>query len=297
MLPTKYASTRNKERVRDEDTKLIKKEFIRRRQKLSYLGMPSGEMRDILAWRKYINRFTTVEIDDKQRRELVLNVIRNNLQDRVDILFGDIEEILLKGKDQYNNRLKFPYTIVFLDFFGSILYRGFRRVKAIKALITKQTGNSFLLLLTFNLRERRYCKNVIMGVLKKIQKELCSYYVYDEPTRKKVESIVSWYSSNTTSEVYRQKLFVPYFIKTTAEECNYKVHAYSPIFYRGYNNSPMIHFAFKLLPEFESPTKTISEQTIIDIINLNQKEASRGRVFVKKNQAPLLNILKSNLKV
>ncbi len=290
MLPKNYASTDNKERVRKEDTELIKKEFLKKKRKLKYLGMPSGEMRDILAWQNYIDKSSAIEIDPKQRSELVLNVIKNNLQDKVKVLFGDVEEILIKGKDKFSNKLDFPYDIVFLDCFGTILYKEHRRIKAIASLIDKQKGYPFLLLITFSLRERKYCKNSIIAVFNKIQKELCGFYIHDDSVKKHIRSIMDWYKSNKTDEMYRQKLFVPYFLKTTAEEYGFKIHVYPPIFYFGFNNSPMIHFSFKLMPEAGSPTRAISEQTILDIINLNINEASRNRVFVRKTQAPSLNI-------
>lgn len=290
MLPKNYASTDNKERVRKEDTELIKKEFLRKKRRLLYLGMPSGEMKDILAWQSYLDKCTAVEIDLKQRSELVLNAIKNNLQDKIKVLFGDVEEILIKGKDKFNNKLEFPYDVVFLDCFGTLLYKELKRIKAITSLIEKQKGNPFLLLITFNLRERKYCKHSVINVLNKIQKELCGFYIRDDSIKKNICDVMEWYKSDKTNEMYRQKLFVPYFLKATAEEYGFKIHAYSPIFYFGFNNSPMIHFAFKLIPEVDSPTRAISEQTILDIINFNIKEASGRRLFVRKEQAPSLNI-------
>lgn len=290
MLPRNYASTGNKERVRKEDTELIKKEFLKKKRKLLYLGMPSGEMRDILAWQNYIDKCTAIEINPKQRSELMLSAIKNNLHDKIKILFGDIEDILIKGKDKFNNKLDFPYDIVFLDCFGTILYKELKRIKAITSLIEKQKGNPFLLLITFNLRERKYCKHSVINVFSKIHKELCSFYVRDDSIKNHIRDIMNWYKSDKTNEMYRQKLFVPYFIKTTAEQNGFRIHAYSPIFYLGFNNSPMIHFAFKLIPEIDSPTRAISEQTVLDIINLSIREASGKRLFVRKEQAPLLNI-------
>jgi len=290
MLPKKYASTGNKERVREEDTRLIKKEFLRKKRKLLYLGMPSSEMKDILTWRDFIYKGTAVEIDDKQRRELALNLIKNNLHDKIKILFGDIEEILVKGKDRYNNKLEFPYDIVFLDCFGTILYKGLKRIKAVTSLFEKQKGYSFLFLLTFNIRERKFCKHSVATVFDKIQKDLLGLYLHDDTVKRHICNVINWYKSEDTHEMYRQKLFVPYFIKTMAEDNGFMTHVYVPIFYLGFNNSPMIHFAFKLTPEIESPTKAISEQTIIDVINLKLKEASRQRVFLRKEQAPSLNI-------
>jgi len=262
--------------------------YKRQGRKLSYLGMPSGEMRDILAWQDYIKRCTAVEIDDKQRRELILNALRNNLYDKIKILFGDIERILVKGKDKFNNKLEFPYDIVFLDFFGTILYKELRRVKAINCLIEKQKGHSFLLLLTFNLKEKRYSKHAIKKTLDKIKKDLLSFYVSDDSLGTHTRHILDLYKSDVTSEVYKQKLFVPYFIKSTAEKSGFKTHAYPPIFYVGFNNNPMIHFAFKLTSEPTSPTQAISDQSLIDIVNINIKKATKGRISVMREQMPHL---------
>ncbi len=288
MLPRNYTSTDNKERVREEDTILIKKEFLRKKRKLIYLGMPSGEMRDILAWQSYVDKCTAVEIDPHQRSELVLNAIKNGLENNINLLFGDIEEILINGRDGFNNGLEFPYDIVFLDCFGTLVYKGLKRIKAITSLIKKQKGNSFLFLITFNLRERRYSKSSAIRVLDKIQKEVSSFYIHDDSIKKRVHDVMGWYKLDKTNEMYRQKVFVSYFFKAIAEEHGFKIHVYPPIFYLGFNNSPMMHFSFKMIPEIDSPTKAISEQTIIDLINLNIKEASKKKLFVKKEQAPSL---------
>lgn len=289
MLPKKYATTDNKERVRDEDTELIKKEHVKKK-KLTYLGMPSWEMRDILAWKDYFDKFTAVEIDDQMRNRLMLNAINSGLSNKITILFGNIEKILIKGSDEFNNKLQFPYDVVFLDCFGAIVYHELQRIKAITALIEKQKGSDFLLLLTFNIRERKYCNQSINTVLDKMEKELLGYYLRDDKAKMKISKIIGWYKADQTEEMYRQKIFGSYFMKTMAEERGFKVHVYPPIFYLGFNDSPMIHFAFKLMSGTESPTKEVSDQTVFDIINLNLKEASKGRVFVRKQQAPTIEM-------
>ena len=291
MLPKNYSTTNNKERVRIEDTELIKKEFTKKKRKLSYLGMPSEEILDILAWKDFFERCSAVEIDAHIRNQLWLNIIKAGLDGKVSILFGDIEDILIKGKDGFKNQLQFPYDVVFLDCFGSILYPELKRIKAITTLIEKQRGNQFLLLLTFNIRERNYCSHSIDEFLRKLELELSAYYLHDEKVKTKICKVIDWYKSDNTEEMYRYKLFTPYLIKTMAEERGFNVHVYPPIFYSGFNESPMIHFAFKLMPGEESPTKEVSKQTVFDIINLNIKEASKGRVFVIKKQAPTLKIM------
>jgi len=286
-LPKKYSSTKNKDRVRDEDTKLIKNEFLRKGKRLNYLGMPSGKIKDILTWRKYLEKFTAIEIDETQRGEMVLNAAREGISGNLNILFGDIEEILISGKDKFGNRLNCPYDIIFLDFFGPIFYVGFSRVKAISALVQKQVGHPFLLLITLNLRERRYSKAKCIKEINKIKKELLRVFS-DIVIQKNIEQIFEWYSNPKTDEMYRQKLFVPYFIKNISENCGFKVHVYTPIFYKGFNKQPMIHFIFRLEPEQNCVLRAFSNQSILDIINIKIKEAKGGRVNLLKFQAPSL---------
>lgn len=289
MLP-KYASTRNKEQIRETDAFLIKKEYMRKGTKLSYLGMPSGEMRDIIQWGDYLGRISAVEIDPCQRMNLALNVMRNGLEGSVTILFGDIQDILIKGKDSFGNKLEFPYDVVFLDFFGTILYKKLRRVEAIRSLIERQKGNDFLFLLTFNLKEKRYSTHTLKVVLDKIKTELVGFCSYDDLLREKIAGVIQKYKSSETEEMYRQKLFVPYFIKTRAEQIGFKVHCYPPVFYRGFRNNPMIHFSCKITSQLASPTHAISEQTLMDILNLNIKEVVKGQIHVRKEQMPCIRI-------
>lgn len=289
MLP-KYASTRNKDRVRAADVLLIKKEYMRKGAKLSYLCMPSGKIRDIIQFGTYLGRISAVEIDPCQRMELALNVMRKGLDRYVTILFGDIQDILINGKDSFGNKLEFAYDIVFLDFFGTILYKNLRRVEAISSLIESQKGHDFLLLLTFNLKKKKYSTHTVKAVLDKIKTELFGFCSHDDLLREKIADVIQCYKSEETEEMYRQKLFVPYFIKTKAERFGFKVHCYPPVFYRGFRNNPMIHFSCKLTSQVVSPTHAISEQTILDIINLNVKEVSKGRISVRKGQMPRLRI-------
>jgi hypothetical protein len=209
---------------------------------------------------------------------------------KIGVLYGNIEDVLIKGKDKFGNRLLFPYDLVFLDCFGTLLYNGLKRVKAISSLIEKQKGYSFLFLLTFNLNQKNYCKHAVDTSLKKLERELLNSYPSDIIVKNKIKHFVSWYAAEDTNEMYRQKLFAPYFVKTKAEERDFRVHAYSPTFYLGSNNSPMIHFAFKLTSEQDAPTKAVSEQSIFDIINLNLKKASNGKISIMEHQAPTLNI-------
>jgi len=289
MLP-KYKSTRNKKQVREVDTLLIKKEYKRKGTRLSYLGMPSGEMKDIIQWGNYLGRISAVEIDPSQRLKLALNVMRKGMEGNVTILFGDIQDILIKGKDYFGNKLEFPYDIVFLDFFGTILYKKLKRVDAIKKLIERQKGNDFLFLLTFNLKEKKYSTHTLKLVLDKIKTELVRFCSHDDLLREKIVGIIQTYKSREIEEMYRQKLFVPYFIKTRSEQFGFKVHCYPPVFYRGFRNNPMIHFSCKLKSQLASPTHVISEQTLIDILNLNLKEVAKGRIYVRKEQMPCIRI-------
>ena len=284
-----YKSTPNKERVREEDTKFAINEFKRKNRALSYLGMPSGEIRDLLAWGTYFERATAVEIDEKQRTEMVLNLMKFD-PCKTEILFGDVESILINGKDDYGNRLSYPYDIIFLDFFGVILYSGLTRIKAIKNIFKNQNNIEFVLFLTLNIKDKKYCGEMIRSELRDIKKELLSLYENQVKIVDKIKSVFQWYETVKFSEMYVQKVFVPYLVKIFAESFGYKSHAYSPIFYMGYKNNPMMHFSFKLEPKANHIVKAYSTQNTIDIINLGLKEASKGRVFLKDKQAPKIGL-------
>lgn len=92
------------------------------------------------------------------------------------------------------------------------------------------------------------------------------------------------------TEVYRQKIFVPYFVKTKAEDAGFEIHAYAPIEYKGFNDNPMVHFAFKLMPERELPTRAVSKQSFVDIINLNIKTVMNSKISVYGEGMPRLKI-------
>lgn len=286
MKGEKYHSTINKDRVRKEDTNLVSSEFKNKGRGLSYLGLPSGEMKDIIEWKEYLSKYTAIERDINQRNSILLTALKENLQDNLTLLFGELDEILSYGKDKFNNELEFPYDVVFLDYYGGIIYRRFRRIDAIKSLIEKQKSSSFILLMTFNLEESEYAKNQRINVLNKIKSELFGFYPFNVEMKACIENVIKWHNSETTPEFYRHKIFVPFLIKTNAEMLGFKLHTYPPIFYRGFRNNPMIHFQFKLMTGGISPTKEVSEQTILDIINLNLKQSEGGRISIMKNQGP-----------
>lgn len=294
MLPKHYHSTPNKDCIREEDAKLIAQDYKSKKRELAYLGMPSGEMRDILTWKKYFGRCTAVEIDAQIRSKLILNIIRCGLEDKVRVMYGDIEEILIKGKDNHGNRLELPYDVIFLDFFGTILYKNLKRVDALKSLIQKQKGNDFLLLITFNLKEKNYSRDTLIRTFDKIRDDLENLYYFDSTMKLHINRVVEAYKSEQTHEMYRQKLFVPYLIKGVSESIGFKVHAYAPIFYEGYNKNPMIHFRFKMLSQHIMPTPVVvSDQNIVDLIDLNMKEVAGGKLFVRREQLPRLGNINS----
>lgn len=299
MKRKKYHSTINKDRVRQEDTKLVSREFKNKGRKLIYLGLPSGEMKDIIEWKEYLSKYTAIERDENQRNAILLTALKENIQDNLTLIFGELDEILLRGKDKFNNELKFPYDVVFLDYFGGIIYREFRRINAIKSLIEKQKFLSFILLMTFNLEESEYAKKQRIDVLNKIKTELYSFYPFNEKIKNVIKDVIEWYNFESTPEFYRQKIFVPFLIKTNSEMLGFRLHCYPPIFYRGFRKNPMIHFQFKLTPGGVSPTKEVSQQTVIDIINMNIKQAESGRINVMKTQGPRItfNNKLTNLKM
>lgn len=274
-----YKTTSNKERVISAYVELVKKEFAAKNNEgLRYLGMPSSEMCDLLNWGQYIKFCSAVEIDIDIRREMIRKFNTNFICDYdVDVLLGDIQKIIKEKKDEYGNKLYFPYDLVFLDFFGAMAYaNNDERFACVKDLFEKQNGRQFIFLLTLNLKDRKYNSRFISCEFKTLLQQF-------ESRSYNVENVIREYECLDTA--YKHKVVISYLIKSYAEARGYKIHTYAPIFYVGYKKNPMMSFSFKLEPENNSKVKGVSQQKLLDVINLNLKGIVKGNVRVLKKQA------------
>ena len=118
--------------------------IIRRRAevlqtKLSYLGLPRPDLKDLSEWAPFLGQRTAVErlrkparqraIDQDVHRQMLVNVMTGGLSDGFELLRGQIEDIII-GRDvdgeqpalSYGDPVRFHDDLVNLDFVGGIAH-------------------------------------------------------------------------------------------------------------------------------------------------------------------------------
>jgi len=257
---------------------------------LSYLGLPGPAAQDLLEWRDILGVRTGVERlrrgsvareEDRERhRRLLRTVMINDISDGFQPLRGEIEDIILDTTDvdgaspllndgQPLHRMRFLYDLINLDFFGGVGYRDKRgiskRVRALKKLFERQQGTSFVLLLTFSVRDG-------------LDDELTQYLT---ETRDRADGelrrIVEWYARcGTGDKDHKLKALVPLFLQRQAEDNMFRCHTYPPIAYDGNGGTRMVHFAFAL-NHTSGNLRAFSAQSDSDLLKLPLVTVHDGR--------------------
>ena len=278
-----FNSSTEKALVRREWDRPILEELKATTQKpLDYFGLPGPAIQDILDWRDLLGVITGVERlrrgaadreeDLERHRRMLNNVMTNDIQN-FQLLRGEIEDIILQGLDQDNesprlhrgssrNDMSLSYSLVNLDFVGGLGYlakkgipaKQSKRGRALKKLFERQQGTEFVLLATFNVRDR-------------VGEELRAYI---SKTRERVDgslrATLDWYG-NATHKIHILKVVVPLFIQHTAEENMFSSHAFPPVAYGGTGTATLVHFAFRLIPQ-GGDLQAFSPQSAEQLINL-----------------------------
>ena len=83
-------------------------------KRLKYFGLTGPEMLDIRTWREVLNSWTAVESRPKNAEKLAdpdrvveqmtLTAIDHDLADGLEVLRGQIEDVILRGRDNVNYR-------------------------------------------------------------------------------------------------------------------------------------------------------------------------------------------------
>lgn len=283
----KYATTFNKDIIRKYDKEKINILFLKKDRQLKYIGLPSPELNDILEWNEFFDRFVAIERGEKFDRQsmphnLLLNATILGLRQKLTLIRGELDDVLRAGKLYSEKNIDYPFDVAFFDFFGGIINNNFNRIKSLKNFLKLQTPNDFLLLMTFNLRHTDEIEE--LAVIDKIKKEL-SGVISDEEELTELIDTLDWYKSN--NKIFRQKMFVPYLIRE-AEFLGYNVCSEKPIFYFGYNNSPMIHFTIWLKYAGNHTTRAISDQNLFEVLDLDLNTVNDGIIVKCDLQAPKL---------
>ncbi len=235
--------TANKQKVRQADQRLIDRYLGRRRGMLRYLGLPASTIVDILQWQAYFCHYSAVERgrpgeEFRYQHDLMLAAMQHGLASKLELLRGDMDEILLTGHDSFGNPVLYPFDVVSLDYSGGLIYKNgsgrTKRVDSIEALLREQSARNqdFLLLLSCNLHSSD--DGEIRRVITDVGAELAGLGI-------DAAAAVQACLHNEADEA-RLKVYVLYLIGSLSGRW-YRCQYFKPIYYAGNHNTRMMHFS------------------------------------------------------
>jgi len=260
--------TPDKQKVREMNLLLIKRYFKGRKGDLCYLGLPASTMTDVLQWQSYFRHISAVERGRpgegyRYQHNLMLTAMQHGLAGKLELLRGDMDEILLEGKDDFSNPVPYPFDMVSLDYSGGLLYKNSsgraKRAESIGKLLGEQAarGQNFLLLVSCNLDNED--QGEIRAVFDDIKRTLEKLGIDANRT-------IEAYLSHELEEA-RLKVYVPYLIGRLSAAW-YQCEHSKPIYYEGNRGTRMINFSTWLKRTTQYAAGRPSRQTLVHILNL-----------------------------
>jgi len=256
--------TKNKQVVRDLQRKSIEKAFVNRLGELKYFGLPSEP------W--------------KTQHSLMLTAFKNGILSKTVLLRGDIDKIILTGKDDTGNTVDFPFDVISLDYSGGLLYRNSNgdqfRLNAIRKIIEIQTKSKkdYFLFVSTNLDNSK--DREIKTTLENIKTDLLrSGY--------NIKEVIDAYLNHDKDEV-RLKIYVPYFINQIATNQNYNCETKRVIFYLGNKDTHMMNFQFYLKYDPRTTAPRFPKEHLSQIFNNPMIEIQDGKFKVVSLSLPKL---------
>lgn len=269
--------TKNKQVVRDLQGETIRRYLKDKLGNIRYFGLPSDEMKDIIDWERFFSEFLVAERgiapDNWERQHfLMLSAFKNKVLSKLVLLRGDIDRIILDGKDDHGNIVNYPFDVITLDYSGGLLYRDKQgeqyRLAAIRELVYKQGQHKadYLLFVSSNLDN---CKDAeVQKTLQNIKTELLRYGA-------NAEEIIGAYLNHEDDEA-RLKIYVPYFVNQVAASTNYNCETNNAIFYLGNQNTRMMSFRFWLEHDPRTTAPRFPRERLVQIINNPMIEIKEG---------------------
>lgn len=257
---------------------------------MKYLGLPAWQMLDILEWQGFLKRFTTIEREENQQHLMFLRANVKNVEHRLYSLYGEFDEILLKGKDSYGHCPEWPYDLVNLDYFGGFIYPNLSRPKAVRKLIGNQAAyeRSFMLIITQHLRDKDS-----IGEKEKFLEDLRQWLkggIYSRSLEVSIDVVVSWYKDAEIPDAARQALYMNFFFRDSGEMEHFDVKCRPPIIYAGTGGTCMIHFVTDFFYRAGIGHRAASEQSLVEVINLGLLEVRDGGFVESRLKQPQLSI-------
>jgi hypothetical protein len=278
-----FNSNPNKEYIRSAvDTPIIEALFRAVGRPLKYLGLPAWQMLDIVAWQRMLGRFTGIERAENQQHLMFLNANVKDLEHRLHALYGDFDDILIRGRDAYQKLPDWPYDVINLDYFGGFLYSDLSRPKAFRKAIANQGAyeRSFVLIVTHSLKEKDKFLSDLGARLKGA--------VLDAKLHAQIDKVVSWYRDADIPDSARQGLYMNFLCHEFGEFEHFKVRCRPGVVYAGTGNSSMIHFVTDFTYEPNIAHRATSDQSLVEVINLGLSEARGGKLLDKSFRQPKL---------
>jgi hypothetical protein len=260
--------TINKAKVRELDFALIKRHLKHAKANLRYFGLPARDLLELRAWENYFCHFSAVERGKGgkgflEQHNLMLTAMQYGLSDRLILLRGEMDEILLRGKDEFGTLVQYPFDVVSLDYSGGLLYKDHhgksKRIQSIAQLFIQQADldKDFLLFTSSNLDNED--QGEVRSVLRDINRELAKMGI---DANKIIQKIL-----NHDAEEARLKVYTPYLIKSLADKW-YKCEYNKPVFYEGNRQTRMTHFSFWLKRTSKYSAGKPTPSDLINILNL-----------------------------
>lgn len=270
-----FKTTPAKDIIRVSVDKTIIADFQKRAGcKLSYFGLPGGLMLDILCWKELLRHFAAVERDqDLIEHRLLSTAFKRNIDRELELLRGDIDEVMSKWKD-VDGRVPSlrSYDVLNLDYEGGMMYKDLqgssRRLAAIRQMIQRQANEKqdFLLLMTVNTRNRD--SKEFDNALQDIQDQLSEYGI-------DASEVVDWYKGQGYH--YKLKVYVPYVFDSIAGSSRYVVRYHPPVTYLGSSSRRMVHFVMQMEYD-ETRAGRLKSRSLLQVMNIPFYEIAKSRL-------------------
>jgi hypothetical protein len=288
--------THNKQVVRDLQCEAIRERFPNRLGTLSYFGLPSSSLEDVVQWLPLLERITAVERGEagkewEMQNEVLMNAFRLGVSRKLTLLRGDIDGVVLSDVDSHGNKPSWPYDIITLDYSGGIFYRNdeghLSRLEAIKKVFHRQAtagAKEFLLFLSFNLDQ--IDQHEVRESLETIRRDLKRFgYAADE--------VIDSYLKHPKEQA-RLKLYILNLVGRLATQENFDSESESPIFYAGNKNTAMMAFRFYLKRSSRTFTPRSPKERLNQLVNRRMIEIINGKQIPTNLRLPLIKVPEAN---
>lgn len=274
----KAFSSADKAKVRQDALNLIAELSRKANRKLTYLGLPSPWMGDVVAWKPYLAQVFAVEKEKRYLSHLMDTAYGLGLVNQVVYFLGDIDTIMASQVDKYGRSTAeiFPVDLINLDYCRGLDYHGFSKLSTLEFLIVRQkeyllTGRLpfafpyFLILLTHNLPHR---EGDPAAKQKYIEYMVRDAKYYEEALKQQMHIAREWYLSTDCPLAYQHKCFVMGKLLECAQRNGFKATPKRVIQYSGDKGALMLHYQFRVTPiSLRSPVPVDSKVSLIDIMN------------------------------